>query len=216
MTDLYSVLGVSKDATQEEIKKAYRTLALKYHPDRNQGNSEAEEKLKEINAAYTVLGDEDKRRQYDMSGFNTNSAYQNQNAYNQNSYTYNSYGQDPFSQFNGEDFEEFFKHFYYNSNNFRRRTNGFYGYDSRDGYQKNNHYENWNYDDRKYPSYTFGDGFVRLLSGLMFGGAGTVLFGYTLWLFPIGPIISIALVGRGLKEIVRGIKIMGRAITSKK
>jgi molecular chaperone DnaJ len=61
----YDVLGVSKDATQDEIKKAYRKLAQKYHPDVNPGNKEAEEKFKEISDAYSILGDEQKRKQYD-------------------------------------------------------------------------------------------------------------------------------------------------------
>lgn len=66
--DYYAILGVGKDSTQEEIKKAYRKLALKYHPDRNKGNPRAEERFKEINEAYAVLSDEEKRRQYDMFG----------------------------------------------------------------------------------------------------------------------------------------------------
>jgi len=61
----YSILGSNRDATQEEIKKAYRRLALKYHPDRNPNDSEAEEKFKEIGEAYAVLGDQEKRRTYD-------------------------------------------------------------------------------------------------------------------------------------------------------
>ncbi len=66
--DYYKILGVSRNATQEEIKRAYRRLALKYHPDRNKGNKEAEEKFKEINEAYAVLSDPEKRRQYDQFG----------------------------------------------------------------------------------------------------------------------------------------------------
>ena len=66
--DLYAVLGVSKTASTDEIKKAYRTLAFKYHPDRNPGDKAAEEKFKAINAAYDVLGDETKRSQYDRFG----------------------------------------------------------------------------------------------------------------------------------------------------
>ncbi|MBQ9539364.1 MAG: J domain-containing protein [Treponema sp.] len=68
MDDLYATLGVSRTATSDEIKKAYRNLALKYHPDRNEGNKAAEEKFKEVSAAYSVLGDEVKRRQYDLYG----------------------------------------------------------------------------------------------------------------------------------------------------
>ncbi len=63
--DLYAVLGLDRHSTQEEIKKAYRKLAFEYHPDRNPGNAEAERKLKEINEAYEVLGDPEKRAQYD-------------------------------------------------------------------------------------------------------------------------------------------------------
>ncbi|MCH5290298.1 MAG: J domain-containing protein [Treponema sp.] len=68
MEDLYQTLGVSKTATAEEIKKAYRNLAFKYHPDRNSGDKAAEEKFKQVNSAYSVLGDETKRRQYDLYG----------------------------------------------------------------------------------------------------------------------------------------------------
>ena len=66
--DLYSVLGVDKKASPEEIKKAYRKLARKYHPDTNSGDNQAEERFKEISAAYDVLGDPDKRKQYDRGG----------------------------------------------------------------------------------------------------------------------------------------------------
>jgi DnaJ-class molecular chaperone len=83
--DFYVTLGVSKTATADEIKKAYRNLAFKYHPDRNPGDKAAEDKFKAINAAYSVLGDETKRAQYDRYGsaaneFNAQNQYQQQYA----------------------------------------------------------------------------------------------------------------------------------------
>jgi len=66
--DYYKILGVSKDASQEEIKKAFKQLARRYHPDVNPGNKEAEEKFKEINEAFQVLGNPEKRAQYDNYG----------------------------------------------------------------------------------------------------------------------------------------------------
>lgn len=68
--DYYKILGVSKTATTEEIKKAYRKLAVKYHPDKNQGNKGAEEKFKEANEANDVLSDPEKRKKYDELGEN--------------------------------------------------------------------------------------------------------------------------------------------------
>ena len=67
--DYYEVLGVEKGASAEEIKKAYRKNAMKYHPDRNPGDKEAEEKFKELGEAYEVLSDDDKRARYDQFGF---------------------------------------------------------------------------------------------------------------------------------------------------
>ena len=66
--DYYEVLGVGRNATLDEIKKAYRQLAIKYHPDKNPGNKEAEEKFKEAAEAYSVLSDKDKRAKYDQFG----------------------------------------------------------------------------------------------------------------------------------------------------
>jgi curved DNA-binding protein len=66
--DYYQILGVNKNAGDEEIKKAYRKLAMKYHPDRNPNKKEAEERFKELNEAYAVLSDKEKRKQYDTFG----------------------------------------------------------------------------------------------------------------------------------------------------
>ena len=65
---LYDTLGVAKGASQDEIKKAYRKLARQYHPDKNPGDKDAEDRFKEVQSAYDVLSDPDKRKQYDTLG----------------------------------------------------------------------------------------------------------------------------------------------------
>jgi len=67
--DFYETLGVARDVSDEDLKKAYRRLVLQYHPDRNPGDRTAEEKIREINAAYEVVGDPEKRRAYDRLHF---------------------------------------------------------------------------------------------------------------------------------------------------
>lgn len=115
--DYYKVLGVTKSATTEEIKKAYRKLAVKYHPDKNQGNKKAEELFKEANEANEVLSNPEKRKKYDELGENWKQ-YENQGAqgFNRSQYQ-NAGGQQYYSSGNqgfggGEDFSDFFESFF--------------------------------------------------------------------------------------------------------
>lgn len=71
MSDYYKTLGLEKTASVEDIKKAYRKLALQYHPDRNKGDKASEETFKKISEAYAVLSDPEKKRQYDTVGDST-------------------------------------------------------------------------------------------------------------------------------------------------
>ena len=94
MKDYYKIIGVSKSSSQSEIKKTFRKLAQKYHPDKNQGDEEASRKFKEINEAYQVLSDAKKRKEYD---------------YQRSSATHRPEGfLDPFSGF-GDFFNEIFR-----------------------------------------------------------------------------------------------------------
>ncbi|MBP9675870.1 MAG: J domain-containing protein [Anaerolineaceae bacterium] len=107
--DYYKVLGVDRKATPEEIKKSFRKLAMKYHPDQNKDNKQAEEKFKEINEAYEVLSDPKKRAHYDQLG----SSYQQwqQGGGNPGNFNWNAWGSTPGSrtqQVNPEDFGDVF------------------------------------------------------------------------------------------------------------
>ena len=102
--DYYKILGVEKNASENDIKKAYRKLAVKYHPDKNPDNKEAEEKFKVISDAYSVLSDKEKRQKYDQFGkegmnMNTNNMGNPHDVFN----TFFG-GQDPFKNFPQEGF----------------------------------------------------------------------------------------------------------------
>lgn len=111
--DYYEILGLSKNATQQEIKKAYRKLALKFHPDQNKNNKEAEEKFKEATEAYQILSDDQKRSQYNQYG---HQAFEGMNAS---------------SNFNFEDLGDIFG----NSGGFDDILSNFFGGGSRRGGQ---------------------------------------------------------------------------------
>ncbi len=97
--DYYEVLGVNKNASDDEIKKAYRKLAVKYHPDKNPGNKEAEEKFKEISEAHEVLSDKQKRARYDQFGH----AGVNGGASGGNPFASGGFGQNGSFNFNGQE-----------------------------------------------------------------------------------------------------------------
>lgn len=94
--DYYEVLGLKKDASLDEIKKAFRKRAMQYHPDKNPGDKIAEEKFKEVNEAYGILSDTDKKDKYDKFGFagvDPNAAYNDgHDSGNQSGYRYQTYG----------------------------------------------------------------------------------------------------------------------------
>lgn len=132
--DYYKILGVDKKATQDEIKKAYRKLALKYHPDKNPGNTLAEEKFKDIGEAHEVLRDPVKRKKYDQLGANWKeyqqagfdpSAYGSRRGRQGGQYHYDFHG-DPSEIFGGHGFSDFFESFFGESN---RGFQGFSGFE---------------------------------------------------------------------------------------
>lgn len=104
--DYYKVLGVDSSAKQDEIKKAYRKLAVKYHPDKNPGDKAAEEKFKEISEAYQVLGNEESRKKYDELGANWKQ-YENMGYGGQG-----FQGFEEFQGFGGSGFSDFFDAFF--------------------------------------------------------------------------------------------------------
>lgn len=131
--DYYKILGVEKTASADEIKKAYRKLAVKYHPDKNQGNKAAEEKFKEINEANEVLGDPEKRKKYDELGADWQQYQQRgantgdfdwsqwQNAGGGKRYTYSG-GGDDFE--GGGQFSDFFENIFGGGGGFGGRSRG--------------------------------------------------------------------------------------------
>ena len=186
MSNYYEILGVSKNATADEIKKAYRTLAFKYHPDRNQGNAAAEEKFKQISAAYDVLGDEAKRRQYDMGSYSdsySTAGSQSQQQYQrQYQYTYqNPFGDENFWEwFNGAQFR----------NRYRQTQRSQYNYSQDEEPQTRSSYFS-----------TFVLKVLQTIVGLMF-------FRFSWFIIPFGPIICIGVIANGVTGAFRSLKGM--------
>lgn len=117
--DYYKTLGVEKNATADDIKKAYRKLAVKYHPDKNQGNKQAEDKFKEINEANDVLGDLEKRKKYDELGDQWQSY--NQRGGRANDFDWSQWQNQSAGQggYNDTDFSDFFSNIFGGGGGFR-------------------------------------------------------------------------------------------------
>lgn len=192
MKNYYEVLGIDKSATSDDIKKAYRSLAFKYHPDRNPGDTVAEEKFKEISAAYDVLGDETKRRNYDLTG--------QTETYTNSSYTYNTYRNA--NTYNGNPFtdeETFWQWFTGASGQTQRNSSTEYNNYSREyRYSNSNKKENYDYSRSQYLAMIFLKG-VQTLFALSF-------FRYSFFIIPIGPILCIMMLVNGVHGFIQGIK----------
>ena len=110
--DYYKALGIDKKASQDEIKKAYRALAVKHHPDKNPGNKEAEEKFKLANEANEVLSNPEKRKKYDELGENWQQYERNANQGGGNPFGGASGGQQYYSGGEASEFSDFFEQFF--------------------------------------------------------------------------------------------------------
>ena len=189
MNDYYQILGVSKNATTDEIKKAYRNLAFKYHPDRNPGDKAAEEKFKQISAAYDVLGDEAKRRNYDLGGY-SESAYSNANSNAQYQRQYQYTYQNPFGD---ENFWQWFGGA--NRQNAANQNNSQQNY--------NQQYDTQDYKKRtksSYKSMLFSKSLQTLAALLMFRISFFIPFGFFICLGVMINGIS------GIFEAIRGLR----------
>lgn len=209
MNDYYKDLGVEKTATEEEIKKAYRSLAFKYHPDRNPGDKLAEEQFKKINAAYEVLGDETKRRNYDLTGQADYNTYSQSTNYGQGYGPFGSYG-----SYNGNPFENeetFWQWFTGQS------AGGNAGYDSgsdssSENGQHRRYYRYWRYNNDDEETESTGSYFTTFILKLLQTIVGIFFFRYSFFIIPFGFIICIAVIANGIKGMVKSLSGIKRLI----
>lgn len=221
MDDLYAELGLSKDATADEIKKAYRKLALKYHPDQNPGNKEAEEKFKRINAAYSVLGDEVKRAQYDRYG-NADSASYSGQASGQNAGGYGNYG-GGYGDFGGDFWDWYTKQSRQQSN----QGNGTYGsggysggrygqdYESGDNYERYGRYGRGFSNSSNSKPLSRSSAIRLLFVSLLQFFLGIYLLRFSLLLIPFGPILCGTVIVRAVKNVFLSVSFLGKSFSGK-
>lgn len=182
MDDLYQTLGITKTATADQIKKAYRDAAFKYHPDRNPDDKVAEEKFKKISAAYSVLGDEKKRAQYDQYGSTDEYATAQQSRYN-------NQAQSPF----GDDFWGWYQ----------QQANG---QRSQQQYRQSYSY-NTNSNWQQEPT-TRKEAFVALIRNLLFLLFCLYVLRWSLLLLPIGPILCLLGIVRSATGFLHAIQVL--------
>lgn len=188
MDDLYKILGVPRSASAEEIKKAYREAAFKYHPDRNAGDSIAEDKFKKISAAYSVLGDETKRAEYDRYG--SADEYARAASYTrQNGQTGQAYAQDPF----GADFWTWYEQAMNAQRD--RSSNSFYR-------------TSYTYEQAPEENETKRDALVGFIRSALTFAAGFIFLRYSWILLPFGPILCLAAIVNGFTGALRSIRIL--------
>lgn len=193
MSNYYEILGVSKNATADEIKKAYRTLAFKYHPDRNPGNAAAEEKFKQISAAYDVLGDETKRRNYDSGGYSAENAYSSSSSQQQYQRQYQYTYSNPFGE---DNFWEWF-------NGAQRRSY------NQQAQNSNGNYTRYDYSQDE-ENQTRGAYFSTLVLKVLQTLVGMMFFRFSWFIIPFGPIICIGVIVNGVSGVIRSLKGMFR------
>ena len=192
--DYYEILGVSKTATADEIKKSYRTLAFKYHPDRNPDNPAAEEKFKQVNTAYDILGDEAKRRNYDLGGYSyrPEASYGNTRQYQ---YTYqNPFGDDTFWQW------------------FTNNSQGTYNQahqNRREGYEQNDYKRTYNYSYKDY-NYTKKD-YIQMFALKLIQTVFALMMFRFFFIVPFGILICIGVAVNGVKGMINAIKGLSRS-----
>ncbi|MCR4822495.1 MAG: DnaJ domain-containing protein [Treponema sp.] len=195
MEDLYETLGISKTATQSEIKSAYRKLAIKYHPDKNPGDKAAEEKFKKITAAYDVLSDETKRRQYDSYGSTSDYGYSSSSSNPYGSYGWGQAGswQRNSGSYNGgetqSDFDDAFSQWF----NYAREAS------------QNQNRNTYYYSTKNEPE-TKGQSLIKIIQSLAIMLLGSWSLKFSWMLLPFGPILSIAAIVHGFTGITRGLR----------
>ena len=183
MKNYYEILGISKSASADEIKKAYRNLAFKYHPDRNSGDKAAEEKFKEINEAYDVLSDEKKRADYDSFGTGNSYSSRTNSSYNKS------------NDFANE--ETFWNWFNGNTTNSYGNNNSY----------RNYYYQSTNSYNKKEEVVTRKSLFKTLLYKILQVFVGLFLTN-VLWIIPFGFIICIGIIINGVIGAGKALKAL--------